>query len=241
MTMPKRLVILLAGGAACVLTCGCAPPLPVIPATPKKVGYGGEVRSVDLAFLRSGSATRQEVQAQLGWSDVGLNRPSVFWGRWRSSSFLDLNRWGDQRILWRGHNVLVEFDESSRVKRFQEFADKDLVGAVNGWLSAARPNSAEKRLPQEVVVRLRGKDRRGETRLVLGEESINFEGKLNVPLPNVSHVTCTGTGASPSEVRLTLQAERPSAAEKELVFDMEIPDVMSLLEFLRLKRPSALR
>ena len=87
MTMPKRLAILVAGGAACVLNCGCAPPLPVIPATPKKVGYGGEVRSVDLAFLRSGSATRQEVQAQLGWSDVGLNRPSVFWGRWRSSSF----------------------------------------------------------------------------------------------------------------------------------------------------------
>jgi len=76
---------------------------PIGPAPRKNVGYRGEVRKVDLTFLRAGITTQQDVRTQLGWSDIGLNRSSVSWGRWRSSSALDLNRWGDQRILQEPH------------------------------------------------------------------------------------------------------------------------------------------
>jgi len=40
-------------------------------------------------------------------------------------------------------------------------------------------------------------------------------------------------------VRLTLRFQQPGAAEKELVFDMEIPDLVPFLDLLRLKQPRA--
>ena len=134
-----------------------------------------------------------------------------------------------------GYTAARDSDSAQLLAALGEPITDANVAAISPWRFAAplSPDMAAEREGRALDV--------GETRLVLGEESINFEGTLNVPLPNVSHVTCTGTGASPSEVRLTLQAERPSVAEKELVFDVEIPDVVSLLEFLRLKRPSALR
>jgi hypothetical protein len=229
------MVRLAAAFAASVLICGCPPPMPVVPAPTKNIGFRGEVRKIDLTFVKAGITTREEVLSQVGWSDVGINRPSVFWGRWRSSSALDLNRWDDQRILWRGHNLLIEFDESNRVKRFQEFADKDLVTVVQGWFPALQ-NPKEPKRPKELVLRLAQKGLPGEMRLGLQEDAIAFEGMLVISLSDINRLTCTGTGASPSEVRLKLGYQQPGGASQELVFDMEIPEAVSFLDVLRLKR-----
>jgi hypothetical protein len=214
--------------------------MPVIPAPKKTIGNHGEVRKVDLSFLAVGTTTRQEVQTRLGWSDVGLSQACVFWGRWRSSSALDLNRWGDQRILWRGHNILVEFDDGDRVKRFQEFGDKDMVAAVKGWLPVPLRRGAAKTLPREIVVRMLKNGQDGETRIELREESLNFEAIPAIPLRDIRRLSCTGTRGA-SEVRLTLRFTRSGIERKKLDFFVEIPEVVTLLDVLQRKRPDALR
>jgi len=217
--------------------------MPVIPAPTKTIDYRGEGHKVDLRFLQPGTTTREDVQRQLAWADTGLNRPSVFWGRWQSSSFLDLNRRvGEERILWRGQNLLVEFDSSGHVTRYLAFDDKALLAAINDWLSRA-PQAVHGSGPQTVLVRP-GQPAisiERELRLVLAEDFLTLEGAPPVPVPRIRRVVCTGSGADPVDVRLTVYFAESTGAEGKLTFEAQVSDVVTLAEFLRWKQTDALR
>jgi hypothetical protein len=218
-------------------TAGCRPPMPVVPAPTKYIGYGGEARKVDLSFLRPGATSRDEMLQRLGWSDTGLRLPGLFWGRWRASNFLDLNRYDDQRILWRGHNVLVEFNAAGRVERFQEFPDTELAPVAAKWLSPSAASAAPPGVASEGVVRINGKD----MRFLLGTGAIAIQGLPAVPLRDVTRFACTGTSRSPSEVTLSLEYTQTSGAKGRLDFEAEIPDTVPIIEYLRRNRPESLR
>jgi len=241
--IPRARLVLLTSVLAGVLAgAGCAPPMPVIPAPNKTIDYRGERRKLDLRFLQPGTTTREDVQRELAWADTGLNRPSVFWGRWQSSSFLDLNRSvGEQRILWRGQNLLVEFDNSGHVMRYQTFGDKALLAAINDWLSRA-PQAVHESGPQTVLVRpgQPATSIERELRLVLAKDFLTLEGAPPVPVPRIRRLVCTGSGANPVDVRLSVYFAESTGAEGKLRFEAQVSDVVTLTEFLRWTQPDAL-
>ncbi len=99
--------------------------------------------SADYAFITEGRTSRQEVLQRLGWADVGLKEPGIFWFRWAASS-AGLEAKSDRVILpgaagikgtrkWKVHNLLVEFDKSNVVARVVNVKDQDLIPKLIDW------------------------------------------------------------------------------------------------------------
>jgi outer membrane protein assembly factor BamE (lipoprotein component of BamABCDE complex) len=111
--------------ALCAALLGCigAAPLPKHTRTPE----GTEVKDIDLSFLLSGQTTRAEVKDKLKLIDTGYQGDHFFVGRWSSSTSgawaIVLGVPGFAGRIWKSGNLLVEFDDAGRVKRFEPFDD----------------------------------------------------------------------------------------------------------------------
>lgn len=121
----------------------------------------GKPLELDLAFLKSGSTTRDEVTKRLSAIDTGVNQTSWFWGRWDSS------KWRTTAVgfvppegerVWRAHNLLIQFDQNSVVKSWVVAGDKELArqldvfdpAATDSPLDLSTPLHAKAKRPVEV-------------------------------------------------------------------------------------------
>jgi hypothetical protein len=113
----------------------CAPLLGCLGATPlsrrTRTPEGTEVKNIDLSFLHPGQTTRAEVKERLKLIDTGYQGDHFFLGRWSSSVWrvwavvpsLPPGGLGGGGRAWNSGNLLVEFDDTGIVKRFEPFDD----------------------------------------------------------------------------------------------------------------------
>jgi len=109
--------------------------LGVAPAPKRVKGQGGVVeKPFDLSFIQTGKTLRTEVAEKLKNFDVGLNTQIFFMARWSSSSWVALLGEGGGLSptprLWGNQNLLVEFDNTGRVKGYAAFPDHELVSRL---------------------------------------------------------------------------------------------------------------
>ena len=113
---------------ALLAASGCAA-VPIRMPT-KTRDVSGKPLELDLAFLKSGSTSRDEVISRLTAIDTNVKQSNLFWGRWDSSKWrstlVGLVPPDGERI-WRGHNLLIQFDQNGIVKTWVIADDKKLA------------------------------------------------------------------------------------------------------------------
>lgn len=120
---------------------GCTPPYP----TPKRtISQAGVIPSApNPSTIIVGKSNREEVLSEFKGVDTGVSSPWFFWGRWKSSS-VAVSAWTDSGIeqipFWSGTNLLVEFDETGRVKKSETLSDKHIIRELQRIL-AEHPQS----------------------------------------------------------------------------------------------------
>src|SRR5258708_7818872 len=107
----------------------------------------GQVKKIDLSFLRPGETTRAEVLEKLKPIDTSVHGDRFFLGRWDNSKWSgwafvggDNSPAGGAKRLWHDVNFLAEFDDKGILKRYEAFPDKLLAEKL-------APVAAETKLP----------------------------------------------------------------------------------------------
>jgi len=129
--MPRKGLVLVLSLAFCLASCVGATRLPE-----RTRGQQGPTQKVDLRFLLAGKTTRTEVAEKLKPVDTGVTSDRFFLGRWDTSKwggwvFLATYGGGGASRVWKDANLLIEFDESGRVKTYETFPDKLLLAKLD--------------------------------------------------------------------------------------------------------------
>lgn len=96
----------------------------------------GPNSNLDLSFLRIDQTTRAEVREKLQAVDTSFEHERYFLGRWAESTWGGWAVFGVDTDLqtagraWKSVNLVVEFDESGIVKRYERFSDRHLVSRL---------------------------------------------------------------------------------------------------------------
>jgi len=117
----------------CVFLTGC---IPIKVATQVKPVTGAILESEpDTSVIRVGVTTRAEITQQFAAFDTGWKGERLFLGRWLRSG-MGVAPMPHTDRSWRGHNLVVEFDEKGAVTRYQVLSDKEFVDTLPSLLSA---------------------------------------------------------------------------------------------------------
>jgi len=113
-------------------------------------GQQGPTSKIDLDFLNAAQVTRAEVLEKLKPVDTGFQSDHFFVGRW------DTSKWGGWAFLvgygtsaggaerfWHKANLLVEFDDSGKVKNHEVFPDKLLLEKLQPVAREAKLSAPE--------------------------------------------------------------------------------------------------
>jgi hypothetical protein len=199
---------------------------------------GGVFRKApDISFIRIGRTTRTEVSEKLAKFDVGVKLPHFFIARWSRISYAVLI--GGPTLD--GQNLLIEFDDGSKVKRDEIFADKLLVARLRP-IVASQP-FIDLSHPVRIPARLR--EFSGDLVLTPGVFTFEEGGTPNQPYSfRLAATDITVVGPSPYQ-----HPRDPANTEQVIHFskkiwpshswshravgvELAVPDLVTLLKFI---------
>ena len=238
-----------------VFCAGCL----VIPVkvAPKTRAHAGLVRkeTVDLSSIQTGVTTRQEVLERLGWTDVGLNDPRFFVGRWVDSSWWVgwmavgyYQAGGGGNRVWHSHNVLVEFDDNGTVRGLSLFPNKDIVTIFASLTSRYPTPTLDFASPIELNVEHRRDSRRFRGKLILRSDSLEFvedpelggKGRhdFSTASENITRITASGESDTehPELIPETIHFKRKTKVGRQMTIFTDSLSTMTLIKYLATPR-----
>jgi hypothetical protein len=238
--------------AACMLSCSCTP----IPMTKGLSGPAGVTKAgkVDLSFIEVGRTSGDELVQEFSWVDTGIKSDHLFWARWAFSD----SGWvwsgpDDCAVLcrdagpyrdWRGHNLIVDFDDAGLVRSCRDLATLELIANPNAWMAQLPPPVAGSPSPIELrVFELHPQSPIATAKLVLAADSFRFQ-DLRKPRNDFQIRPATVMGISSESdakegrvpdlalIEVTMVLKEATSASQPISFNISAADLLVLIKHL---------
>jgi hypothetical protein len=220
----------------CLIVMSCVP-IPV-----KEVrGPSGPTKSRDYSFIKEGETTRREVINKLGWMEIDIMEPGLFWGRWSDSGVVWIGggpQVGGGAIRpWNTHNLFVEFDAREIVTSSRIIEES----RINSELLSLWKRSGKRLLSRNSIMSIdvslymsdgSGRATEGTLRWT-GNAFELWAGLTRILMADILHMQCLPKGTeNPAFLMQTIGYREGLKMPKSILISMPASNLLKLLKYV---------